>query len=195
LLRVVAQQHSQDLIVTPGRTIAASTISGKPYKAQSGDTVSKMAGRFLGANTKANRDLIIKANPSLQAAPDRIVVGQTYMIPTPASTTTDTRGTAPAAPAAVTARNASTPAIPLTTSVANATTPAPVVRTSSAASPGTWYTVKEHDTLWGIATRQCGSPDAIAAIQELNKASLKGGTKLHANMKLRLPARQVASAS
>ncbi len=56
---------------------APTLAGGKPYKAQEGDTLSKFAGRFLGGNTKANRDAIIRANPSLTKNPDIVVVGKT----------------------------------------------------------------------------------------------------------------------
>ena len=57
-----------------------------------------------------------------------------------------------------------------------------------------WYTVKEGDSLWKIATEQCGSAGAITAIKELNKESLKGGETVIINQKLRLPTKaQIAS--
>jgi nucleoid-associated protein YgaU len=51
------------------------------YVAQSGDSVSRMAARLMGGNTKANRQAIIDANSSLQDDPDQVVAGQTYNIP------------------------------------------------------------------------------------------------------------------
>lgn len=53
------------------------------YTAVSGDTVSKLALTLLGADTAANRDLIIQSNASLKAAPDHVIVGKTYWIPAP----------------------------------------------------------------------------------------------------------------
>ena len=50
------------------------------YTARAGDTVNVLAAHLLGGDTKANRDLIIAANPSLQSDPDKIIVGQTYTI-------------------------------------------------------------------------------------------------------------------
>jgi hypothetical protein len=58
-----------------------SNSGPKQYKAQDGDTVSRMASKFFGSNTKANRQAIIDANPSLREDPDRVIVGKTYMIP------------------------------------------------------------------------------------------------------------------
>jgi hypothetical protein len=151
--------------LTPSSTPGAPALAGgKPNKAQEGDTLSKLAGRFMGGNTKANRDAIVRANPSLTKNPDIVVVGRTYIIPTSA--------------AAVAAANPQT-----------VLTPAP--------SPEYWYTVKDNDSLRKIAFNQLGNEDAWAAIQDLNKTTLKGEDKtvVVPGMKLRLPAKPVASAN
>ena len=155
---------------------APTLAGGKAYKAQDGDTLSKLAGRFMGGNTKANREAIVKANPTLQKNPDIIVVGKTYIIPVPAN------GAAPTSPA--------NPGLP-----AGAAQPA--IAQTPTASPEYWYTVKENDTLRKIAVNQLGDEDAWAAIQELNKDKLKGEDKtvVIPGMKLKLPAKPIASAS
>jgi nucleoid-associated protein YgaU len=58
------------------------------------------------------------------------------------------------------------------------------------------YTVKAGDNLWKIAREHLGSgtPATIAQIKELNRDVLKGGDALKLNMKLKLPAKVVASA-
>lgn len=132
------------------------------YRAQSGDTVSRLAGRFLGSNTADNRRKIIDANPSLKANPDRIIVGQTYLIPR-AETIRDSAARDP------------TPAVA-------ASPEAP------AAADAVVYTVKAGDSLWKIASRQVGDPGAIAAIKELNRDVLEGD-RVVPGMKLRLPGR------
>jgi nucleoid-associated protein YgaU len=53
------------------------------YTATSGDTVSTLAGAFLGNGDQAHQDKIISANPSLQANPDRVLAGKVYRIPAP----------------------------------------------------------------------------------------------------------------
>lgn len=53
------------------------------YTAQPGDTVSKLAEALLGSDTRANRELIIKVNPSLKQDPDHLIAGQTYWISAP----------------------------------------------------------------------------------------------------------------
>ena len=53
------------------------------YTAAPGDTVTNLAGAFLGSDDKAHQDAIINANSSLRADPDRVVAGQAYRIPAP----------------------------------------------------------------------------------------------------------------
>jgi nucleoid-associated protein YgaU len=55
------------------------------HVAQPGETVNSLAGDLLGKNDKTNRDAIIDANPSLQRNPDRLLVGKSYHIPSPAA--------------------------------------------------------------------------------------------------------------
>lgn len=148
---------------------ATQTVNGaKPYVAVSGDTVSKLAGRFLGSNTKANREAILAINPTLKSNPNNVTVGKTYMIPPKATAPSD--------------------AAPVRT-VAAAGTPTP------SNDQHYYYTVREKDSLWRIASDQLGDPNAVAALKELNKEILKGSETLHPNMRLRLPAKPVASAN
>ena len=53
------------------------------YTAAPGDTVTNMAGAFLGNDDKAHQDTIVNANSSLKADPDHVVAGQAYKIPAP----------------------------------------------------------------------------------------------------------------
>lgn len=153
----------------------------KQYKAEAGDTLSKLAGRFMGANTPANRAAIVAANPSLQKNPDIVVAGRTYVIPASGS------ATASATPPSQSA--------PLQPAPPQSAQPAPQqVAQSSSSSPEYFYTVKPNDSLTKIAVEQLGSAGAVNAICDLNKDVLKGGTVIHPNMKLRLPAKPIAAA-
>src|SRR5688572_19141440 len=152
----------------------AQALTGmREHKAEPGDSVSKMASRFLGGNTKTNRELIVRANPSLQADPNKVIVGKTYMIPA-------APGEAPG---------------PVASAMPQPQPPAPL---ETAAGPTVvsateyFYTVKEGDSLWKIANDQLGKPAAVAAIKELNKDTLRGGDTVFVGMKLRLPGRPVA---
>ena len=53
------------------------------YTAGRGDTVTRLAEAFLGGSTKAHRDAIINANPSLRLHPDHLLVGKAYRIVAP----------------------------------------------------------------------------------------------------------------
>jgi nucleoid-associated protein YgaU len=156
---------------TPQTQLAAANGT-REHVAVAGDSVSKMAAKFLGQNTKANRDAIIKLNPSLQTDANKVVVGHTYLIP--------------AAPAGA------APAGPTTPQVATVAPPTP---TTPSNRPEIFYTVKPNDSLWKIANNVLGDPSAVAAIQDLNHDVLNGSTTVQVGMKLRLPARPVASAN
>lgn len=200
-LRQVARQHGEALVeIDPNGNVrsldggampgSTATASLRAYKAVSGDTVSRLAGRFLGANTRTNRQAIIDANPSLQKNVNRIIVGQTYFIPvrrfaavTPAPTANMPEPTA--SPAA-------NPA-PVHPSIDNSDAqpaPDPAARTRTTAGSSV-YTVQEGDSLWAIANDELGDPSAIDAIKELNRGVLRGKNHdvLTPGMKLRLPAR------
>jgi nucleoid-associated protein YgaU len=138
------------------------------YKAQSGDSVSRMAAKFLGSNSRANMQAIIDANPSLQDDPDRVIVGQSYVIPG----------------ARQTAMVSSSPRV--------IQPPATVGRTNGQEY---FYTVQEGDSLWGIANDQLNDPAAVDAIKELNASVLKGKDTVIPGMKLRLPSKPAASAN
>ena len=175
----VAQQHNETLVTVtptgqpqplPTSTAPPAASAGKDYIAEPGDSVSKMASKLLGANTKTNREAIIRANPTLQQDPNMVVVGKSYKIP--------------AVP---------TPASVSPTAVAQQAPAAQPVR--PAASTEYFYTVKEGDTLTRIAREQLGQDaSAIASIMELNRDMLKGSDKIFVNMKLRLPGKPVAQA-
>jgi hypothetical protein len=53
------------------------------YTAVEGDTLSNVAGGLFGSDTKKNREAVMAANPSLQADPDRVLIGKTYLITPP----------------------------------------------------------------------------------------------------------------
>jgi nucleoid-associated protein YgaU len=148
----------------PKGTTANSATGNKTYEAVPGDTLAKIAQKAYGSASKANRDAIVAANPSLKQDPNRLLAGQSYVIPALA-----------AAPPAAQAVAKETP-----------------VKTESAEY---WYTVKAGDSLWAIARDQLGDTATIAAIKELNEQALKGSDGVKVGMKLRLPAKPLASAN
>jgi len=181
-------------------TIAAAALppGARQYKAAAGDTLSRLASRFLGSDTKANRDAILAVNPTLQKNPDIIVLGRTYVIPAaptasvapaplPSNSTTP-----PVAPPPVPApiEIAQQPVPPVPAPITPPPVPAPVV----AAPDESFYVVKPGDSLTKIAVEQLGSASAVPALMDLNKDALKGTDRIRPNMKLRLPAKPIAAA-
>jgi nucleoid-associated protein YgaU len=156
------------------RPTQGMTTGMKQYTVEPGDSLSKIALRQMGANTKANREAIIKANPSLQADPDKVVIGQTYNIPPAPGVSAQAQGRVPAP----------TPQQP-----APERTAAPI----KAAGAEFWYQVQPGDNLWKIAKEQLGDASTVPAIKELNKANVKNWDVLPAGTKLRMPARPLAS--
>lgn len=162
----------QDHAAPPAKPIdpphAPQTVNGaRQYIAIAGDTVSKLAGRFLGANTRTNREAILALNPALKANPNNVIVGRVYMIPAKP-------GAAPTAPAPKTAVAIAPP-------------------TPAETSGQTSYTVKDNDSLWRIAEDQLGDGASWVAIRDLNRDILKGGDSVRKGMRLRLPPKSVAS--
>jgi LysM repeat protein len=189
-LAQVAQHNGEALVAldTSGRPVplpnAATAVAwtqslrdAREHKAEPGDSVSRMAARFMGGNTRANREAIVRANASLQADPDKVIVGHTYLIPTSAVDLN---------PVASTSRPL-TPPVLVQPSVDTSTG-----RTIASATEY-FYTVKEGDSLWKIANDQLGKPGAVAAIKELNKDTIRGDIVI-VGQKIRLPGRPVAQA-
>jgi len=146
-----------------------SIPSLKPYVAQPGDTLGKIAARTMGTNSKANRTAIINANPAMRDDPDLIVAGATYMIPAAATP-------------------APTPALTPTPTDPTATTPPPATSTADV------YVVVAGDNLWRIASDVCGDPGTLDQIRQINKDVLKGKDNLKVGMKLKLPPKAIAFA-
>jgi nucleoid-associated protein YgaU len=143
-------------------------------------------------------DLIIKANPSLQNNPDMVVEGRKYVIPPGPAAGAATVAQVDAAATTAAARTASAslpkPATAKPIPVTDLVDTIPAVTPASSGS-GYWYVVKENDNLWKIAAEQLGSGNAWTQIKELNQDVLKGGDNVHPNMRLRLPAKPLASAA
>lgn len=158
-------------------TVVVPAPEMKTHKAEPGDNLSKLAARYLGSNTKANRDAIIRVNPSLQANPNIVVVGKVYNIPTPAASNS---GTTPPPPGGTVAP------VPVSRTV----TPTPVVTAPPTPAAGeVYYTTKPGDTLWRIAVQQCGSARAQSEILRLNASVISDPNRVPVNVKLKLPAR------
>jgi nucleoid-associated protein YgaU len=135
----------------------------------------------MGGNTKANRDALIAANPTLQQNANMVIAGRTYVIP-------------PGSGSPTSSSNSTLPAQPAPVAQAPAPAPTPAAAPAAPTTPQYFYTVKPGDSLTKIAVMQLGNADAVPAIMDLNKETLKGKDVIRPNMKLRLPAKPVASA-
>ncbi|MGH7179831.1 MAG: LysM peptidoglycan-binding domain-containing protein [Tepidisphaeraceae bacterium] len=168
---VYVDASGQPIQISPA--VAPRSAGGvREYKAEPGDSVSRLAARFMGGNTRANRDAIIRANSALQQDPNKIIVGRTYLIPVAADSVVSNVNAAVQIPSQATQN--------------------PAVQREAGEF---WYTVKEGDSLWRIATEQCGKASAVAAIKELNQDVLRGGDTLVPNMRLRLPAKPMIASN
>lgn len=186
-LNTVAQQHGEPLIPVNGSGNNASngnansgnnaTVNVREYTAKPGDTLSRIASLLPGGNTKANREAIVKLNVTLQKDPNKIVAGRLYQLPSDAKAVADTNSAPSHTP--------ETPANTNNTSTVSSNT------TSTATAERT-YTVKKGDTLTKIATEQLGSASEVKTIKDLNSDLLKGTDNIRPDMKLKLPAKQVA---
>ena len=110
----------------------------KQYVARDGDTVSQLAVALMGSDSKANRDAVIAANPTLQADPDKVLTGYAYSMGTSQS---ETKVSSDAKP---------TTAVPSATAVPDA---APAV----ASGPKLRYTAQPGDTVGGLAAGLLGA--------------------------------------
>jgi nucleoid-associated protein YgaU len=154
---------------------AGAAVGVKLYTAEPGDSLSKIAARQMGANTKANRDAIVRANPSLADDPNKIIVGQSYNIPLAAGQSAQAQSAAPAERGERTERTERAAA--------------PI----KASGGEFWYEVRPGDNLWKIAKTQLGDSSTVHAIKELNKESVKNWDVLPAGTRIKLPARPIAS--
>ncbi|MGC4031989.1 MAG: LysM domain-containing protein [Tepidisphaeraceae bacterium] len=170
--------------------VATNATPAKEYKAQAGDTLSRLASRVPGGNTKTNRDAIVALNPTLQKNPNRVLSGHTYLLPTqavavatpvkPEATPTNAKSPSKDAPKTVVAAK-DAPKEPAKEAVADATRV---------------YVVKAGDTLSKIAMAELGTKNELPTLRKMNADILKGSDVIKVDMKLKLPAKSaLASAS
>jgi nucleoid-associated protein YgaU len=180
-LQTLAPQHKQGQPAQPQQQTQNAT-AGKPrpaaggmkaYVAEAGDSLSRIAARQMGANTKANRDAIVRANPSLADDPGRIIIGVTYNIPAAAGQSAAAQAPAPQQERRERTERAAAPV--------------------KASGGEFWYEVRPGDSLWKIAKGQLGDASTVHAIKELNKESVKNWDVLLAGTRIKLPARPIAS--
>jgi nucleoid-associated protein YgaU len=164
----------------PAAPVTPVKVAMKSYVAAKGDSLSKIAGKFYNDKSPSMIKLIVDANKDLKVNPHNLIAGKTYMIP--ANPKGDT--------ATLVARSAPTTAPSTGTMLVENT----AVK-STKNIPTILYTVKDGDNLWRIATEEVGSAKAVQQIRDLNKDVLKGTDNVKINMKLKIPAKVMASAN
>ena len=189
----VGAEHQQPKSEPTKPLIAAAALppGARHYKAGPGDSVSRLAARFLGADTKANRDAILAVNPTLQKNPNIIVLGRTYVIP---AAPTASAAPAPLPDAPTTPPPVPAPIVEVNQAPTAPPAPSPVVIDPAGAQAESFYVVKPGDSLTKISVEQLGSAAGVPAIMDLNRDVLKGSDVIRPNMKLRLPAKPLAMA-
>lgn len=174
-LNEFVRQNAEELVPVDAKPSEPSPrpapTAAREYVVQPGDSLSEIASSQMGANTQANRDAILAANPFMKGNPNLIIAGRTYVIPA--------TGTAPAVQARQPAPQRQSQ---------------PVQQSVASAQHEHWYTCKSGDSLWKIAQEQLGEGASYTAIKELNKDVLKGRDTVVPGMRLRLPAKPLASA-
>jgi phage tail protein X len=161
---------------TPATPEAPKTVL--KYTAKAGDTVTQMAGAFLGSDDQSNQDAIIKANPSLKADPDHVVTGKSYKIPAPDGLSAQADSSAGSKPRPSTQPDAD--------------------QIISASAPRTLrYTAKAGDTLSTMAIALLGSdtPQTRDAIITNNPSLKENPDRVIAGQMYWIPAPAAASSS
>ncbi|MBX3395785.1 MAG: LysM peptidoglycan-binding domain-containing protein [Phycisphaerae bacterium] len=154
-----------------------------------GDTFSTISSKYYGSTKEVAR--IAAANPNLD--PRRLKIGDSVILP--ARKESNGPAAAPASEARIPARAAAMPSGPTTA----ATVARPAVATTSVPSTGSvakpetvatsrTYTVREGDTLYGIAEQVLGKGARWKELLEKNRATLKNDPKrLKPGMILNVP--------
>lgn len=199
-LSPLVQEHGDELVAVPANSGPArlnpqpASPSGRPalppgvrqVKAEEGDTVTKLAIKYMGGNSKANREAIIHANPNVGPDGRKVFAGQNYLIPATAVASASAAG----GPVVVSSDQVQPPTPPRVAPIAPRAAPAEAVPAGL-----TLYTVKENESLWKIASEQLGSGARYTEIRELNQDVLKGSDAVRVGMRLKLPPKAVASSN
>jgi nucleoid-associated protein YgaU len=141
------------------------------YTVQRGDTLSKIARRTWPKAARPEGELVaalLTANPHLKGQAQRIKAGEDLVIPD------------------LTAASAEARSAPSVGSLPGGVAIAPTAAVEAAATAGTsWYTIRERDSLRGIARRLLQDERRWSEIMQLN--GLRDGARIQPGMRIKLP--------
>jgi len=151
----------------------------KFYVVSEGDNLASIAKKLYGpeqGNRRINVDRIFEANRRLLKSPDEIYVGQKLIIPPPSNLTQD-EGKIDGV--------FSSTMFEKVESIGKKLLSADGVGTKNER----WYTVREDDNLWKIATAQLGNGSRYTEIAKLNADIVDDENNITVGMRLKIPAR------
>lgn len=155
--------------------VSAPVERMRQYTVRKGDWLTKVVRKEMGTTDQRAVELLLAANPELVRRPNKLKIGETLNIPNAAALKLVMAGKTPAQ--ALAKRNETKPA---------AQPVAVVVDTPKPQTPRwQWYTVKQQDSLAGIARRYLNDAERWREIAEINE--LRNPNKLPVGLKLRLP--------
>jgi len=142
-----------------------------------GETLSKIANAYYGAQSQTHINAIFDANRSALADANTIIVGMKLAIPAvPGVTPLD--------------QSTSTAKGPRPRGKEEATRPA-----SPASRPFRWYQIKKNDRYVTIAREELGSESRWREIYEMNKSMFPDQGQIREGVRIKLPVLDVADAS
>lgn len=168
----------------------AAPLALQPYTVARGDSLIRIARRHCKSDDRRLINFILEQNPRLRKNPNRLLAGNTLLLPAPADVERILRGDN-AAPRTRDERRltaAATPDQPIT----SRKPPAQAARQEVAAAPvqpetasAHWYTIRKRDSLISIARRLLKDETRWREIAELN--NLKHPNKIVPGRRIRLP--------
>jgi nucleoid-associated protein YgaU len=167
----------QTVLIPTAQEATAISVRPQParahiYTVQDGDSLASIAKQFYGeeqGNKKANVEMIFKANRKVLKSPDQIYVGQKLLIPPLTQTALDK-------PEYVLPAENFQPVESIGARHGNQ-----AIKTADKAR---YYTVKEGDSLWKIASEQLGDGNRYPELAKLNKLEDEDFLVVGARLKL-----------
>ncbi|MBN2593843.1 MAG: LysM peptidoglycan-binding domain-containing protein, partial [Sedimentisphaerales bacterium] len=173
---------SQRTIIVPkpvnNEPVARNSEWPKTYVVTKGDNLAVIAKKFYGeelGNTRANIDILFKANTTTLESPDKIKVGQKLIIPLVPDLTQSAPQPANVFPKSL-----------VETVPANKVDRIPprnaLIRVSDR-----YYVAKDGDSLWSIAAKELGKGTRYNEIFTLNSDIMKDPGNVVPGMRLKMP--------